>query len=65
MTAFINRCQVALPDLDPSIALAQAARYDLEREFIAHRLALGQLIEHGKKERAGFIEALRRRSPSC
>ena len=60
MTPSKARCQVSLPDLDPSIALAQAACQDLEREFIAHRPALDQLIEHGKKERARFTEALRR-----
>ena len=58
---FKNRCQVALPDVDPSIALVQAARQDFAREFLAHRHKVDQLIEHGKSERAGFIEALRRR----
>jgi len=58
MTVFKNRCQVALPDLDPSIALAQAARQDFERQFIAHHPAVGQLIEHRRYER-WFIEALR------
>jgi hypothetical protein len=29
--------RLALPDIDPSVALAQAARQDLEREFLAHR----------------------------
>jgi len=61
MTPSKARCQVSLPDLDPSIALAQAACQDLEREFIAYRPAVDQLIEHGKKNRARFIEVLRRR----
>jgi len=61
MTPFKAKYQVPLPDLDPSIALAQAACQDLAREFIAYRPAVDQLIEHGKKKRARFIEALRRR----
>jgi hypothetical protein len=51
--------RLALPDVDPSIALTQAARQDFEREF-AQRPPVGQLIEHSKNERAGFIETLRR-----
>ena len=51
--------RLALPDIDPSIALTQAARQDFERKF-AQRPAVDQAIQRGKNERAGFIEALRR-----
>jgi hypothetical protein len=59
MTASKDGCYLALPDLDPSIALAQAARQDFEREFLAHRHTFDQLIEVGKNEHA--IAALLRR----
>jgi hypothetical protein len=62
MTASKDSCHLALPDLDPSIALAQAARQDFEREFFAHRPTVDQLIERGKNERAAFIAALLRSS---
>jgi hypothetical protein len=56
---------LALPDIDPSIALAQAARHDVERKLLTHRQAVDQavdqLIEPSKNERVAFIAALRRR----
>jgi hypothetical protein len=55
MTASKDQCHLALPDLDPSIALAQAARQDFERP------ALHQLIEQAKRERAQYTAALLRR----
>jgi len=60
MTALEDRCHLALPDVDPSIALAQAARQDFAREFSTHRHAVDQLIEPGKSERPRLIAALRR-----
>jgi hypothetical protein len=44
--------RVALPDVDPSIALAQAARQDFEHGM-AHRPAVDQPIQRDKIERAG------------
>jgi hypothetical protein len=56
MTALKDRCHLALPDLDPSIALAQATREDFERPTVP------QLIEQAKKrDRAQYIAALLRR----
>jgi len=53
--------QVALPDHDHSIALAQTAREDLERELLVLHPMGNQLIERAKKKRAEFIAALLRR----
>jgi len=50
--------RLALPDVDPSIALTQAVRQDFEREF-AHRPAVDQPIQRRKNERAGYIAAVR------
>jgi len=55
MTASNDQCHLALPDLDPSIALAQAGRQDFERP------ALHQLIEQAKRDRAQYTAALLRR----
>jgi hypothetical protein len=60
MTAFKSRCRNALRDIDPSIALAQVARPDLEHGLPAHRLSVAQLIERAKKDRAEFMAALLR-----
>jgi hypothetical protein len=56
MTASKDQCHLALPDLDPSIALAQAARQDFERPTVH------QLIEQAKREHAEFTVALLWRS---
>lgn len=58
MTAYKDRCHLALPDIDPSIALAQAARQDFAHKFLADRHAVDQLIPSGKRYRAGFTAAL-------
>jgi len=55
MTASKDQCHFALPDLDPSIALAQAARQEFERPTVH------QLIEQAKRERAQYTAALLRR----
>ena len=55
MTASKDECHLALPDFDPSIALAQAERQDFERPT-AH-----QLIEQAKRDRAQYFAALLRR----
>jgi len=55
MTASKDQCHFALPDLDPSIALAQAARQEFERPTVH------QLIEQAKRERAQYTVALLRR----
>jgi hypothetical protein len=47
-----------LPDFDPSIALVQAARRDFEREFLAHRRALDQVLDQAKRDRAKYTAAL-------
>ena len=52
MTSSKERCHLASPDFDPSIALAQAARQNFER------LALHQLVERAKRERAQYMAAL-------
>jgi len=52
--------RLALPDIDPSIALTQAARQDFEREF-AHRPAVDQPTQRGKHEHAGYIATIRGR----
>jgi hypothetical protein len=49
---------VALPDPDPSIAFALKAREEFEREFLARRPSVEQLIERAKHQRAEFIAAL-------
>ena len=54
MTASKDQCHLALPDFDPSIALAQAARQDFKRPT-AH-----QLIEQAKTDRAQYTAALLR-----
>ena len=61
MTAFKNKSQLALPDVDPSIALAQAARQDLDREFLAQGHAADPLIERGKSKHTIFLAELPRR----
>jgi hypothetical protein len=61
MTASKDGRQVVLPDPDPSIALAQTAREEFERESLARHLTVDQLIERGKKKRVEFIAALLRR----
>jgi len=58
MTAFKNGSQLALPDVDPSIALAQAARQDFTQKFLADRHPVDQLTAPDKKECAGFAAAL-------
>jgi hypothetical protein len=55
MTALKDQCHLALPDLDPSIALAQAAHEDFERPTVH------QLMEQAKRERALYTAALLRR----
>ena len=55
MTASKDQCHLALPELDPSIALAQAARQDFERPTVH------QLIEQAKRARAQYTAALLRR----
>ena len=61
MTAFKNRSQLALPDVDPSIALAQAARQGLDLEFLAQRHAADPLTKQGKSKYTIFLAKLRRR----
>jgi hypothetical protein len=56
MTEFKNRRQVALPD--PSIAFALKAREEFEREFLARRPTVEQLVERANLQRAEFIAAL-------
>ena len=53
--------QVALPDPAPSIALAQTARAEFEREFLARHLTVDQLIERAKKKHIELMAALLRR----
>ena len=50
--------QVALPDPDPSIALALKARGEFEHEFLACRPTAEQLIARAKMQRAEFMAAL-------
>lgn len=61
MTACNDRRQVALPDPDPSIALALKAREDFERELLARRPTVEQLIKRASEQRAEFTAALLRR----
>jgi len=61
MTSSRDRRHLALTDVDPAIALAQAARQDFERELIAHPHTLDQLIEPSTNERVVFILAPWRR----
>ena len=49
------QCHLARPDLDTSIAVAQAARQDFERPTVH------QLIEQAKRARAQYTAALLRR----
>ena len=58
MTELKDRRRVALPDPDPSIALALKAREEFEREFLARRPTVEQLIERANQQRAEFIAAL-------
>ena len=53
-----DRRHGALPDPDPSIALALKAREEFEREFLARRPTVEQLIERANQQRAEFIAAL-------
>jgi len=61
MTASKEGRQVALPDPDPSIALAQTVREEFEREFLARHPAGDRLIGRAKKKHAELIAALPRR----
>ena len=64
MTASKDRFHLALPDIDPSVALAQAARQDFTHKFRADRHAVDQLTAPDKKEcAAGFAAALQDGSP--
>ena len=49
---------VAFPDPDPSIAMGLKAREEFEREFLARRPTVEQLIERANQQRAEFIAAL-------
>jgi hypothetical protein len=51
---------LALPDVDPSIALTQAVRQDFEHKF-AHCPTVDQPIQRSENERAGYIAAIRGR----
>jgi hypothetical protein len=53
-----SKGSVTLPDFEVSIALAQAARQELEREFLADRHAVDQMVGPGKRGRAGFPAVL-------
>jgi hypothetical protein len=64
MTASKDRHRLALPNPDPSMALAQTAWEEFEREFLSRHLMAGQLIERAKKDRSKFIAALLRRFAS-
>jgi hypothetical protein len=55
MTESKDRRQVALSDPDPSIALALKAREEFEREFLARRPTVEQLIERANQRHAEFI----------
>jgi hypothetical protein len=57
MTESKDRRQVALSDPDPSIALALKAREEFEREFLARRPTVEQLIERANQRHAEFIAA--------
>jgi hypothetical protein len=61
MTASKEGRQVALPDPDPSITLAQTVREEFEREFRVRNPTVDQVIERAKKKRAEIIAALLRR----
>jgi len=61
MTQSKDGRQVALPDPDPSIALALKAREEFEREFLARRPTVEQLIARANRQRAEFIAAPMRR----
>ena len=52
---------VALPDPDPSIALALKAREEFEHELLARRPTAEQLIERANQQRIEFMAALVRR----
>ena len=49
---------VALPEPDPSIAFALKAREGFEREYLARRPTVEQLIARANQQRAEFIAAL-------
>jgi hypothetical protein len=53
-----SKGNVTLPEFEVSVALAQATRQELEREFLADRHAVDQMIGPGKRGRAGFTAAL-------
>ena len=50
--------KVALPNPDPSIALALKAREEFDREFLARRPTVEQLIARAHRQRAEFIAGL-------
>jgi hypothetical protein len=49
---------VALPDPDPSITFALKAREEFERESLARRPTVDQVIKRANQQRAEFIAAL-------
>jgi len=61
MSTSKDRSRLVLPDVDPSVALAEAARRDMERESLARRPSVQQLMEQAKRERAEFMAAGGRR----
>jgi len=56
MSAFKRRHEFALPDIDPAIALIQAARLDIERHFLLRGSVIDKLL--GRAERTAAIAAL-------
>jgi len=53
--------EVPLVDVDPSIALAQMAREEFERQLLARQPPVDELIQRAKKGRTEWIAALLRR----
>jgi hypothetical protein len=59
MTRSKGRPHLALPDIDPSIALAQARRHEVEQQLLAHGHTIDPLIEPTRNRSVVFIAALR------
>jgi hypothetical protein len=59
MTTSKGRPRLALPDIDPSIALAQARRHEVEQQLLAHGHTIDQPIEPTRNWSVVVIAALR------
>jgi hypothetical protein len=59
-----KRSQAYLPDIDPSIALAQVARSEIEHQIAIRNVVDDTAVQPGEARQTGSIVALRKRAAS-